>query len=179
MPEVTCSPALSLTALPGDGGIRTRRVAILVADGVDEASIVTVRAALVDAGATAHLIALRLGRVKTCCGGTALVATGTFETSASVLFDGVVLPDGATGTLHLGDMIEVLDFLSNQYRHGKTLLALGYSKVLLGRAGISAELPGGAHDPGIVVGAKEHTKTAVQAFIVALGRHRHPEREME
>jgi catalase len=32
-PEVTQSPALSLTARPGDGGIRTRKVAILVADG--------------------------------------------------------------------------------------------------------------------------------------------------
>ena len=33
-PEVVTSPALSLTALPGDGGIRTRKVAILAADGV-------------------------------------------------------------------------------------------------------------------------------------------------
>ena len=32
-PEVTASPALSLFARPGDGSIRTRRVAILVADG--------------------------------------------------------------------------------------------------------------------------------------------------
>ena len=34
-PEVTESPSLSLFARPGDGSIRTRRVAILVADGVD------------------------------------------------------------------------------------------------------------------------------------------------
>ena len=34
-PEVTVSPALSLFARPGDGSIRTRRVAILVADGCD------------------------------------------------------------------------------------------------------------------------------------------------
>ena len=34
-PEVTTSPALSLFARPGDGSIRARRVAILVADGVD------------------------------------------------------------------------------------------------------------------------------------------------
>jgi catalase len=32
-PEVLASPALSLAALPGDGGIRTRKVALLAADG--------------------------------------------------------------------------------------------------------------------------------------------------
>ena len=37
-PEVTQSPALSLFAGPGEQGIRTRRIAILVADGVDVAS---------------------------------------------------------------------------------------------------------------------------------------------
>ena len=31
-PEVTSSPALSLTALPGDAGVRTRKVAVLVAN---------------------------------------------------------------------------------------------------------------------------------------------------
>ena len=34
-PEVSVSPALSLFARPGDGSIRTRRVAILVADGCE------------------------------------------------------------------------------------------------------------------------------------------------
>ena len=39
-PEVSVSPALSLFARPGDGSIRTRRVAILVADGCDGESLV-------------------------------------------------------------------------------------------------------------------------------------------
>jgi hypothetical protein len=37
-PEVKVSPALSLTALPGECGIRTRQIALLVADGVHGAS---------------------------------------------------------------------------------------------------------------------------------------------
>lgn len=45
-PEVTMSAALTLTALPGDGGIRSRSVAILLADGVDGESIAAVRATL-------------------------------------------------------------------------------------------------------------------------------------
>ena len=34
-PEIASSPALSLKALPGDGGIATRKIAILLADGVE------------------------------------------------------------------------------------------------------------------------------------------------
>ena len=34
-PEVRKSPALSLMARPGDGSVRTRKVAILVAYGID------------------------------------------------------------------------------------------------------------------------------------------------
>ena len=92
-PEITTSPALSLTALPGDGGIRTRSVAILVADGVDGKSIAVVQAALRAAGATVHLIAPRLGPVQTV-NGKPFDATGTLENSPPVLFDGMVLPDG-------------------------------------------------------------------------------------
>ena len=59
---VNVSPALPLTALPGDGGVGSRSVAILVADGVDAKSLAVMTAELQAAGATAHLIAPRLGR---------------------------------------------------------------------------------------------------------------------
>lgn len=51
-------------------------------------------ASLLGAGAKVHLIAPRLGRVKPR-NGEPFDATGTLENSPSVLFDGVVLPDGA------------------------------------------------------------------------------------
>ena len=44
-PEVEVSPALSLFARPGDGSIRTRRVAIMVADGVAGVAARTLHAA--------------------------------------------------------------------------------------------------------------------------------------
>ena len=175
-PEITTSAALSLTALPGSGGIRSRSVAILVADGVDGKSITTVQAALLAAGATVHLIAPRLGPVKPGSG-EAFEATGTLENSPSVLFDGVVLPDGAAGVKALGRLIEVMDFISNQHRHGKTLLTLGASKALLEQAGASPTLASGDADPGIVIGTAAKADRAVADFITALGKHRHPERE--
>jgi len=175
-PEVTRSPALSLTALPGDGGIRTRSVAILVADGVDGAAVDGARAALLAAGATVQLVAERLGRIKVG-GGLALEATATFENAAPVLFDGLVLPGGDAGVKRLAARVEVMDFISNQHRHGKTLLALGAAHTLLERAGAAAKLPGGEPDPGIVVDVQSQLDVAVALFIAALGKHRHPQRE--
>ncbi|MBT3068923.1 catalase [Rhodoferax sp. U11-2br] len=175
-PEVSISPALSLTALPGDGGVRTRKVAILLADGVAGPSVAVVLDALQAAGAEVHLIAARLGRVTTENNST-LEASATFENAPPVLFDGLVLPDGADGLAALGDYVEVMDFISNQYRHGKTILALGAASTLIERAGISATLASGDADPGIVMPLKVKADQAVVDFITALGRHRHPERE--
>jgi catalase len=175
-PEVAVSAALSLMALPGDGSIRSRSVAILVADGVDGKSTAAVQAALRAAGATVHLIAPRLGPVEPA-NGDPFDATGTLENSAPVLFDGLVLPDGAAGLKTLGGHLEVMDFISNQFRHGKTLLAIGASKSLLERAGASTSLASGEPDPGILVGAAAEAEHAAADFIAALGRHRHPERE--
>ncbi|MBW8313889.1 MAG: catalase [Hydrogenophaga sp.] len=175
-PEVTTSAALSLMALPGDGGIRSRSVAILVADGVDGKSVATAQAALRAAGAQVHLIGPRLGPVKPASG-EPLEATGTLENSPPVLFDGVVLPDGAAGVKALAALIEVMDFISNQHRHGKTLLALGASKALIEQAGVSPTLASGEADPGMVIGAAAKAAPAVADFITALGRHRHPQRE--
>jgi catalase len=176
-PEVAKSAALSLMALPGDGGIRSRSVAILVADGVDGDSIAAAHAALRSAGATVHLIAPRLGAVKPAKG-ESFDATGTLENSAPVLFDGVVLPDGADGVKVLGSHAEVMDFISNQYRHGKTIFAIGASKVLLERAGVAAALADGEADPGVVMAGAAKAGHRVADFIAALGKHRHPEREL-
>jgi len=176
-PEVTRSAALSLTALPGDGGIRSRSVAILLADGVDGKSTLTVQEALQAAGAAVRLIASRLGAVRTV-GGASIEAKGTFENSAPVLFDGVVLPAGDAAVELLGGFVEVMDFISNQYRHGKTLLALGASKALLLKAGVNASLANGEPDPGIVFGGDPKAERSAADFISALGRHRHPKREI-
>jgi catalase len=176
-PEVRTSAALSLTALPGDGGVRTRSVAVLVADGVDGASIAAVQAALQAAGATVHLIAARLGLVKPAKG-ESFEATATLENAAPVLFDGLVLPDGAGGVRRLDTHPEVMDFINSQYRHGKTILAMGAAKALLLRAGIDAKLPNGEPDPGIVLGSAAKADRSTAVFIAALGKHRHPEREI-
>lgn len=177
-PEVANSPALSLTARPGDGGIRTRKVAILVADGVDGASIVDVQSALTAAGAVVCLIAPRLGPVETA-DGTPVEASGTLENSPPVLFDALVLPDGDDGVKLLAGYGQTQEFVTNQYRHGKTLLALGASKALLDKAEIATTLASGKPDPGIVLASADTIDDGAAAFIAAVGKHRHPERETD
>ncbi|KUL43565.1 hypothetical protein ADL12_07380 [Streptomyces regalis] len=57
------SPALSLESLRGDGSIRTRQVAVLVADGVDTAQVTSLREALAAEGAIVEALAPTDGAV--------------------------------------------------------------------------------------------------------------------
>ena len=60
VPEVKASPALSLFARPGDGSVRTRRVAILVADGVAGADVRALHEGLTAQGAVPRLVVLSI-----------------------------------------------------------------------------------------------------------------------
>jgi catalase len=175
-PEVTVSPALSLTALPGDGGIRTRKIAILVADGVNGDAVATLQAALLDAGAVPRLVGVRLGRLMTATD-DAIEADSSLENSPGVLFDAVVLPDGDASVQTLSRSGQAAEFIQNQYRHGKTLLALGAARTLLEAQGIAATLPSGEPDPGVLLG--DTAEAAVAHFIAAVSKHRHPARESD
>ena len=81
--EVMSSPALSLFALPGDGGIATRKIAILVANGIEGESVSEVMDALTDAGAVVRLLGTRLGTVTSDSGETFEV-DATLENSPAV-----------------------------------------------------------------------------------------------
>src|SRR4029077_11708947 len=106
-PEVDTSSPLSLMARPGTGDIATRKVAILVADGVDGTTIATLQTALTAAGAVTRFLGTRLGSVKSSTG-RAVEADATLENSPAVLFDGLVLPDGSESLVASGQAVEFL-----------------------------------------------------------------------
>jgi hypothetical protein len=93
-PEVTVSPALSLLSRPGDGSIRTRRVAIVVADGCEGESLVGLADRLTRLGAVVRFLSTTLGSVEPA-GGDAIEVDVSLEATPAVLYDAVVLPDGA------------------------------------------------------------------------------------
>lgn len=168
--EVTQSPSLSLAARPGEVGVTTRKVAILVAEGVDGAAVSAVAQALMKAGVVVRLVGQRIGAVATADGAT-LDADASLDNQPSVLFDGAVVPAGAAALERWRQDGRALEFLRDSYRHGKTLLALAEGSGLLEAAGIDAASP----DAGLVVG--DAPAPATTAFIESLARHRHPERE--
>jgi catalase len=158
--EVSSSPALSLTARPGDGGIRGRKIAILVAPGVDARSVARTQEKLAGAGAVVRLLAARLGQV-TGAGDFSVEADATFETMPSVLFDAVVVPDGEGAARELRSLGQALEFLKDQYRHCKPLLVMGSGESVVAEAGIPVD------DEGDWALVRE-----LPAFVEAVGRHR-------
>ena len=176
--EITASPALSLQALPGDGGVATRRIAILLADGIESEPITDLIEALTGAGAVTRLLGSRLGAVRSE-DGEPLEIDATLENSPAVLFDALVLPSGTEAVDALCLDGRTLEFVKDQYRHCKTILALGDSSRILGKAGIPLTLSSGDADPGLLVEGQEGIDANPQSFIAAVGRHRHVERDRD
>jgi catalase len=177
-PEVEVSAALSLFHLPGDGSIRTRRIAILVADGVDGHAAQTLHARLTKAGAVPRYVGVRLGTV-TAEDGSAIDVEATLETMPSVLFDAVAVLGGKAAATALGKVGHATEFIKDQYRHAKPILALGAGAALIENAGVPGRLPSGGADPGLVIAQHPQVEKALAAFIKAIARHRHPERELD
>jgi len=168
-PEVHISMALSLLALPGKCGIRTRQIAMLVADGVHGPSIRTIHTALVSTGAVVHFVGPRIGPFTTD-DGAEMEADRSMEHSPSVQFDALVLPDGSDAFEILAADAHTMEYVKDQYRHCKSILAIGASRSLLGMAGIE---PSPGKDPGILVTDREKAADAATAFIAAIAAHRH------
>jgi catalase len=177
-PEISSSPALSLMALPGEGGITTRKVAILIADGLEGSAISHIVGALTEAGAVTRLLSNRLGTL-TSADGVAFEVDATLENSPPVLFDALVLPGGIDAVERLAKDGHTLEFLKDQYRHCKSILLLGAASKLLKKAGIFEVLPSGEPDPGLLVAEPSEYESAAKRFITAIGRHRHPERDSD
>jgi len=177
-PELTSSPALSIFSQPGDGNIRTRRIAILVAEGVDGAAARTLHEGLAAAGAVPRYVGARLGSVATEQGDTLEVEV-TLETMPSVLFDALIIPGGRAAITALSNIGQAAEFIKDQYRHCKPILALGAGADLVEGAGVPATLPSGQEDPGMLIGRHQSASKALPDFVAALARHRHFERAMD
>jgi catalase len=133
--EVQVSPGLSLLARPGDGSVRTRRIALLVADGMDTAASAQLYEALSAAGALPRYVGARLGRVRGS-DGSVLPVEVSFEAMPAVLWDALVLPSGedAADLLALDD--QVMEFVTLHWRHDKVMLVPHSAAVVLEAAGI-------------------------------------------
>jgi catalase len=165
------SPALSME--PGAGGIATRRVAVLVANGVEVGALRAIQQALHDAGATSRIISDHLGCVATSSG-QQLPVDHTFAAMPSVMFDAVLVPGGAASAQALARNGDAVHFVLEAYKHCKAICVIGEGAQLLRTVGVDAAEPG-ALAPGVVIGKNDPPARAqlAQDFIAAIARHRH------
>ncbi|MEO6985026.1 MAG: catalase [Paralcaligenes sp.] len=172
-PELIRSKFLSLLARPGAGGIRTRKIAIMLADGVDGNTVNQVAKALIAEGAVVRLVGQHVGLTLTGSG-TQLDADASFQNSPSSLFDAVIIPDGDTSVNELCSDGLALEYVRDSYRHGKPLMIVGAGMRLIECAGIPID----SEDKGMII-AKSPEKNVIATFIQALEQHRFPERETD
>jgi catalase len=172
-PEVTASEPLSMLARPGVTGISTRKVAIFVGDGVDGDQVAQAQAALLEAGAIGRLIGHRVG-VFTAKDGSEIDADASFENEPSVLFDGVIIPDGEGTAKAWARDGRAAEFVKDQFRHLKTILALGEAVAFVEGAGVLRD----EGDPGLLL-QSEPEEDAMGQFLGALAKHKHFGRETD
>ncbi|MDQ0994371.1 catalase [Streptomyces sp. V3I7] len=173
------SPALSLQSLTGDGSIRTRKIAVPVADGADARQVASIREALEPEGAIVEVLAATDGTVASA-DGEPLEVDRALPTVASVLYDAVVLPGNTADTSPLTVDPDALRFVRDAYRHGKPVAALGNGVDVL-----AALEPEGIHlsmephrtvtDQGVITDVAPGPASAefARALAAAVAAHRH------
>jgi catalase len=176
------SPALSIESVRGAGSIRTRQVAVLVADGVDTQQITSVREALAAEGAVVEAVAPVDGTVRGA-DGKEYAVDRALPTVASVLYDAVLLPGGPAGTPGPGSDPDAMRFVRSAYRHGKPVGALGSGVGIVSALEpeglrLSREFHHVVADRGVVTDTAPGAASEefVRAFVTAIGAHRHWDR---
>ncbi len=162
--SVEVSPALSMLNTVRET-IASRKVAILAADGVDAASVETLKAALTKEGATGLVLASRLGTLAGADGASVAV-DHTLLTMPSVVFDAVFVPAGSASVATLAASGEAVHFIAEAYKHAKAIGAVAEGSQLLERAGVSIS----ADTEGVATAGS--VKAVTKPFFAAIAKHR-------
>jgi catalase len=168
-PPLEASPSLSMdTGQPGP--IATRKVAVLVAPGVEIGALKIFQQALAEHNAVTRIVAAHLGVVATSSG-QQLAVDHAFLTTSSVLFDAVLVPGGAAHAQALARDGDAVHFVLEAYRHCKPVCVIGDGAALLRLLGLEEGAP---PPPGVLVGSGDPSTRVPLAndFITAIGRHR-------
>ena len=178
------SPALSMVNNPNfpKDTIKTRKIAVLLADGFDDAAVAEMDKALLTAGAAAKTIAPRLG-VITGADGEALKVDFSFLTASSVLFDAVYIPGGDASVETLKQEADASEFVNEAYKHCKPIAAsgpgVGFLAKSLGEKFSESNTTGKlvAAAEGVVTSRGPVTPNFTTEFIQAIAQHRYWERK--
>lgn len=181
--SVDRSPALSMERGPADS-IQGRRVAILAADGFNHAEMMAVRRALHEAGAQTEVVSKFLGMLQSD-NGEAVEVDKNYVTTASIMYDAVVVPGGDESVALLKKQGDALHFVNEAFKHGKPIGAMGEGVELLMEADIEGVIFAGPQteeelvsNKGVVTSRDGIGPSAfTQSLIEAIAAHRHWDRE--
>jgi catalase len=171
------SPKLSMMSFPASD-IKARRVAVLIAPGVNGDMARAIYTQLLEAGAAPRFVGRMLGEVASGSGAS-LHAEISVEAAPSVLYDALAVPDGSDAVAALMKDGHVLEFIKETYRHCKPMLLMGSACSLLEKACILPALPNGEPDHGIIGIGESDATAATDALIAALLQHRVLARETD
>ena len=165
-PNPEKSPALSMANTAKDS-VKSRMVAILAADGVDEKVLNNMQKALEKAQAIPRIVAPHAGEIITNAG-EKLKVDESFLTAASVLFDAFFIPGGKKSIDALMKVDQSKTCLTEAYKHCKPIASAGEGNGLLLK---TLNLENGKLPGGILTDASPND------FIDAMKQHRFWERE--
>lgn len=176
--SLTSSPALSMANTKKDS-IATRKVAFLVADGVNTSSMEVMKAALEDEGVVVEVIAPYLGYV-TAEDDSHVEVKRSFLTAASVLYDAVYVPGGVNSVATLSNEANAIHFLNEAFKHCKPIAADSAAMQVIEQTYFLNKLPKQFNDENVMrdgVTIQEDAETLSTQFISAMKQHRFWERE--
>lgn len=166
--SIAVSEALSIAKTIKDT-IRTRKIAILAADGVNGKTLNETKQSLEKEGAMVEIIAPLLGSILSADGAT-IVVDRRLANASSVFYDAVYLPGGEKSIIQLTKKGDAVHFINEAYKHCKAIAADKDAQPLLDKTYLKAlELP------GIII--NNNTKSFSKDFIEAIAQHRFWERE--
>jgi len=178
------SPALSMANTVKDS-IKTRKVAVLTADGFDDSALSNMKQALTAAGGQAKVVAPRLGFL-TSAKGAEVNIDFSLLTASSVMFDAVYIPGGEKSVEALKSEAAALHFVKEAYKHCKTIAASGAGIELVRAPYVGADTAKNdaegnqlVAEEGVIIGHDAQAAKVASEFIKAIARHRHWSREMK
>jgi catalase len=162
--------------------IKSRKIAILVADGYSHAEVESLKTALMKEGAQADIIS-KLRKALKSSEGKEMEADKNYETAASVMYDAVYIPGGKESVNAMKTHGYTVHFINEAFKHCKPIGATGDGVDLLvssGIAGVNFAESGSAvmTDKGVVTARSPGANSRFNgSFIDAIKEHRHWGRE--
>jgi putative intracellular protease/amidase len=158
-------------AVDNAGTTHRPRIAILIAEGFDGESAETIYDGLVEVGAVPMYVSTHVGSV-TSVQGTPSQAEVAIENLPPILFEGLVVPGGKDHILLLCELTYVLEFVREQHRLTRPILALHDGAALIEKAGLPAPINPEQPEPGLFIGMHATADAALPDFLTAMASQR-------